>query len=121
MSLCPHTTLAPKSGTYYIRLMRIIARKTLVDFWSQPSRGDAKADLTAWFNAVNGPGCDWATPADVKASYRNASIVADNRVVFNIHGNTYRLVVKINYPYRVVYIRWIGTHAAYDKIDVTKV
>tara|TARA_E500000318_G_scaffold11470_1_gene10056 strand:+ start:1839 stop:2144 length:306 start_codon:yes stop_codon:yes gene_type:complete len=101
--------------------MRIIARKTLVDFWSQPNRGDAKADLAAWFNAVNGPGCDWATPADVKASYRNASIVADNRVVFNIHGNRYRLVVKINYPYRVVYIRWIGTHAAYDKIDVTKV
>jgi len=101
--------------------MRVIARKTLVNFRSQPNRGGAKADLTAWFIAVNGQLCDWATPADVKASYRNASIVADNRVVFNIHGNKYRRVVKINYPNRVVYIRWIGTRAAYDKINVTKV
>lgn len=83
--------------------MRIIARQTLVNFWSQPNQRDAEADLTAWFNAVNGKTCDWATPADVKAAYRNASIVRDNRVVFNIHGNTYRLVVKINYPHRVVY------------------
>ena len=109
------------SGNCYIHRMRIIARQTLVNFWSQPNQRDAEADLTAWFNAVNGKTCYWATPADVKAAYRNASIVRDNRVAFNIHGNTYRLVVKINYPHRVVYIRWIGTHAAYDRIDVTTV
>jgi mRNA interferase HigB len=101
--------------------MRIISRHALVNFWSQPNRGDAEADLTAWYNVVKGKKCDWATPADVKASYGNASIVTNNRVVFNIHGNKYRLVVKINYPARIVFIRWIGTHAEYDKIDVTTV
>lgn len=104
-----------------IQTVRIIAKKTLVDFWSRPNRGDAEADLRAWHDRVAQRTSDWATPADVKAAYGNASIVADNRVVFNIHGNAYRLVVKINYPYRVVYIRWIGTHAEYDKLDVTKV
>ena len=108
-------------GIAYFPIMRIIKRKTLVDFWTQPNQQDAEADLTAWFENVDGEKCDWATPADVKATYGNASIVADNRVVFDIHGNKYRLVVKINYPYRVVYIRWIGTHKAYDKIDVTQV
>lgn len=57
----------------------------------------------------------------MKAKYRNASIVGDNRVVFNIKGNDYRLVVKINYPLRVVYIRFVGTHAAYDRINVEEV
>ena len=60
-------------------------------------------------------------PAQVKEKYRNASIVEDSRVVFNIKGNDYRLVVKINYPYRVVYVRFVGTHAEYDEIDVEEV
>ena len=64
---------------------------------------------------------DWDSPAKVKAKYRSASIVGGNRVVFNIKGNDYRLVVKINYPYRVVYIRFVGTHAEYDDIDVEEV
>ena len=61
---------------------------------------------------------DWSTPAEVKQDFRNASILKDSRVVFNIAGNKYRLVVWINYPCRVVYIRFIGTHAQYDQIDV---
>ena len=61
---------------------------------------------------------DWAAQQDVKRDFRNASILKDRRVVFNIAGNKYRLVVWINYAYRVVYIRFIGTHAQYDKIDV---
>ena len=93
----------------------------MVDFWSLPGREDSKADLTAWFNNVKSRTCDWQTTHDVKASYGNASIVAGNRVVFNIHGNKYRLVVKINYPHRIVYVRWIGTHADYDTIDVTSI
>lgn len=92
-----------------------------MDYWSRRGRQDSRADLTAWFDAVRQKNCDWSSPADVKASYRNASIVGDNSVVFNIHGNRYRLIVKINYPFRVVYVRWIGTHAEYDTIDVTAV
>lgn len=64
---------------------------------------------------------DWAAPRDVKRDIRNASILKDGRVVFNIAGNKYRLVVWINYAYRVVYIRAIGTHAQYDKIDVQNI
>ena len=64
---------------------------------------------------------DWDTPAKVKGKYGSASIVGNNRVVFNIKGNAHRLVVAINYPYRVVYIRFVGTHAEYDGIDVEEV
>jgi mRNA interferase HigB len=61
---------------------------------------------------------DWRTPGDVKHVYANASVVGENRVVFNVGGNKYRLVVAINYPFRICYIRFIGTHQAYDRVDV---
>ena len=64
---------------------------------------------------------DWSSPAEVKADFRSASILRDGRAVFNIAGNKYRLVVWINYAYRVVYIRFIGTHAQYDRIDAQKI
>lgn len=99
--------------------MRIIARSTLKKFWSRAAFGDAEQPLKAWFRETLQ--ADWASPAEVKAQFRSASIVGDGRVVFNIAGNKYRLVVRINYPYRVVYIRFVGTHGQYDEIDVTKV
>jgi mRNA interferase HigB len=99
--------------------MRIIARKTLRQFWQRARYRDAEQPLKAWFREV--AHADWSDPGDVKRAYRNASVVGDGRVVFNIAGNKYRLVVRINYPYRVVYIRFIGSHKDYDKIDVTKV
>jgi mRNA interferase HigB len=97
--------------------MRIIAKGTLRDFWGLFP--DAEESLLAWYREVEKE--DWDTPAKVKAKYRNASIVGDNRVVFNIKGNDYRLVVKLNYEYRVVYVRFVGTHANYDKINVEEV
>ncbi len=97
--------------------MRIIANGTLRDFWGLFP--DAEESLLAWYREVEKE--DWDTPAKVKAKYGNASIVGDNRVVFNIKGNDYRLVVKINYEYRVVYVRFVGTHAKYDKINVEEV
>jgi len=75
--------------------------------------------LKAWFKIASA--ADWASPAAIRADYGNASILEHNRVCFNIGGNKYRLVVQINYPYRVVYIRFIGTHAEYDTIDVATV
>lgn len=97
--------------------MRIIARKTLREFWEK--HPDVEQPLKAWFReAAN---ADWASPAAIKAVYRSASLVGGNRVVFNIAGNKYRLVVKINYAYRVLYVRFIGTHRQYDGIDVTEV
>jgi mRNA interferase HigB len=100
----------------YHRLVRVIAVSTLRAFWEKnPDYGDAKDPLLAWYRyALN---ADWASPADVKAMFAHASILRDGRAVFNIAGNKYRLVVWINYSYRVVYIRFIGTHAQYDRID----
>jgi mRNA interferase HigB len=96
--------------------VRIIALSTLKAFWeASPAQADAREPLLAWYrHAVK---ADWASPAAVKADFRSASVPKDGRVVFNIAGNKYRLVVWINYPYRVVYVRFIGTHAAYDAID----
>ena len=96
--------------------MRIIALSTLKVFWGEnPDVADAKEPVLAWYrHALK---ARWASPADVKADFGQASILRDGRVVFNIAGNKYRLVVWINYSYRVVYIRFIGTHAQYDRID----
>jgi mRNA interferase HigB len=80
---------------------------------------DAREPLMAWFRQVRQ--ADWAKPADVKRAIRSASILKDGRAVFNIAGNKYRIVVWINYPYRVVYIRFIGTHRQYDTIDAQNV
>lgn len=96
--------------------MRVIALSTLKSFWEQNSgRIDAKEPVLAWYRQISK--ADWASPADLKADFGSASILRDGRVVFNIAGNKYRLVTWINYPYRVVYIRFIGTHAEYDAID----
>jgi mRNA interferase HigB len=99
--------------------MRIIAKKTLREFWEQPQYRDAEQPLKAWYKVTEA--ADWATPADVRAAYGNASILAHHRVCFNIGGNKYRLVAHINYPYRVVYIRFIGTHVAYNRTDANTV
>jgi mRNA interferase HigB len=95
--------------------MRIIALGTLKTFYEQHRYADAEQPLSQWYVYVKN--ADWTSPSDVKANFGGASILKCNRVVFNIGGNKYRLVVKINYAYRVVYIRFIGTHEAYDLIN----
>lgn len=97
--------------------MRIIARKALIQFWdSHPKYADAQSPLEAWYHEVKR--ANWSNPADIKEQYRSASIVKNGRVVFNIAGNKYRLVVYINFPKQIVYICFVGTHAQYDQIDV---
>ncbi len=96
--------------------MRVIAVSTLKTFWTgHPEYQDAEGPTLAWYRDVLK--ADWSKPNDVKAQFGSASILQDGRVVFNIAGNKYRIVVWINYPYRVVYIRFIGTHKQYDAID----
>lgn len=95
--------------------MHVIKRKTLVEFFQQPGCQDAKGPLEAWYYEAKH--AQWACPADIKAQYGSASILKDNRVVFNIAGNKYRLVVRINYDSKTVFVRFIGTHREYDKID----
>jgi mRNA interferase HigB len=95
--------------------MHVIKRKALIEFYNQPDHQDAKGPLEAWYYEARH--AQWASPADVKAMYGSASILKDNRVVFNIAGNKYRLVVRINYNSKTVFVRFIGTHKEYDEID----
>lgn len=92
--------------------MRILSRSSLRDFWE--THPDAEEPLKTWYYEASRS--NWQTPADVKA-HRNASIIANNRVVFNIKGNSYRLIVAIRYDLGIIFIRFIGTHAEYDKVD----
>lgn len=100
--------------------VRIIALSTIKAFVAHgAAHADGREPLMAWYRQVKA--ADWATPAHVKRDVGTASILRDGRVVFNIAGNKYRVVVWINYPYRVVYIRFIGTHRQYDAIDAQTV
>lgn len=96
--------------------MRVIALRTLKRFLdSKAEHVDAREPTLAWYQQVLK--ADWATPAEVKRDVGSASILKDGRVAFNVAGNKYRIVVWINYPYRIVYVRFIGTHRQYDRID----
>ena len=100
--------------------MRVIALRTLKSFLdSKPEHADARDSTLAWYRQVQQ--ADWVSPSDVKRDVGSASILTDGRVVFNIAGNKYRVVAWINYPYRVVYIRFIGTHLQYDRIDAQSI
>lgn len=98
--------------------MRIFSRGTLIEFWRK--HPDSQAALRLWFSLVER--ASWAGPADIRAMFGSADFLQDNRVVFDIRGNTYRLIAQIKYgPLFLVYIRFIGTHAEYDRIDASTV
>ncbi len=96
--------------------MRVIAKSTLKAFWLR--HPDAEGPLLAWYREVEKE--DWDTPAKVKQKYGSASFVGD-RIVFNIKGNKYRLVVHVNFGFRLVFVKFIGTHKQYDAIDVKEI
>lgn len=97
--------------------MRVIAKRTLRDFWT--IHADAEQQLTAWFRETEKG--NWQSINDLKKEYPSASILKDNRVVFNIKGNKYRLIVKLNLEYNLCWIRFIGTHSEYDKINANEI
>lgn len=97
--------------------MKVIAVGTLRDFWAE--HPDAEQPLRAWHDEAKA--AEWRTPNDVKAQYGTASFVANNRVIFNIKGNDYRLIVAIAYNTGIIFIKFIGTHAEYDKVDAATV
>ncbi|MDE0690105.1 MAG: type II toxin-antitoxin system HigB family toxin [Candidatus Poribacteria bacterium] len=97
--------------------MRIISRRVLREFWAR--HPNAEGSLQAWY--ANVKRAKWRTPSEVKAIYRNASFIGNNRVVFNIKGNSYRLVAAINYQYGIVYVRFVGTHQAYNRINAATI
>lgn len=97
--------------------MRVIAKRTLREFWEK--HADSEQQLKAWYNEAEQ--ANWKTPNVIKKEYPSASIVEGNRMIFNIKGNHYRLIVRINYKHGLVWIRFIGTHAEYNKVDATKI
>jgi len=96
--------------------MRIIAFRTLRAFYQKPEYSDSETSLRAWYHDAKA--AEWKSSNELKQQFSNASIVGDGRVVFNIKGNDYRLVVAIDYEFQVIFIRFVGTHQQYDKINV---
>ena len=100
-------------------LMRVIAKRSLKQFWERPGCGDARGPLHSWYDeAVK---ATWRSPQDIKDQYASASICVNNRVVFNVGGNKYRLVVEMQYQAGIAWVKFVGTHAQYDRIDVENV
>ena len=97
--------------------LRVVAKKILRDFWE--IHGDCEQQLKSWFQEAST--AEWKNPNQIKLDYPSASILNDNRIVFNIKGNNYRLIVKVTYEYQMIWIRFIGTHAAYDKINANEI
>lgn len=97
--------------------MRVISKKILREFWKKHS--DCEQQLKSWFQETSK--AEWKNPNDIKCEYPSASFLVGNRVVFNIKGNNYRIIAKINYEYQMVWIRFVGKHADCDKIDATKI
>jgi mRNA interferase HigB len=96
---------------------RIFAKSTLKEYWEK--HPDSEQFLKTWYNtAMNSV---WRTPNEVKNTYPNASILKDSRIVFNIKGNSYRLIVKFNFEKQWIFIKFIGTHAEYDRIDANTI
>ncbi|MFZ4832381.1 type II toxin-antitoxin system HigB family toxin [Rouxiella sp. Mn2063] len=99
--------------------MRLIALSVIREFWENPQHYNAEQSLKAWVDEVRT--ANWQNPADIKEKYRNASILKNRRVVFNIKGNEYRIVVAIAYQLGIVYVKFIGTHQQYDAIDANTI
>ena len=97
--------------------MRVIAKKALREFWME--HADCEQQLKAWYRETEKS--EWGNTNEIKKEYPSASILGSNRVVFNIKGNNYRLIVKINFHYQMIWIRFIGTHKEYDRIDAKQI
>jgi mRNA interferase HigB len=102
-----------------LKAVRVISAKKLKDFWSKPAYRDSEQSLRAWFaEAKKG---NWSSPHEIKSTYGTASAIGNERIVFNICGNKYRLVVAVKYDFKICYVRFIGTHRQYDEINVKEV
>ena len=97
--------------------VRVIAKKILRDFWTKHK--DCEHQLKSWYHEAEL--ADWKSPKEIKKEFAPASFLQNNRVVFNIKGNNYRLIVRVNYDYGIIWIRFMGTHQQYDKVDANTI
>lgn len=93
--------------------MNVVAKKTLQAFWTKHPA--SKASLAAWYDHAKG--ADWRSPQDIKDDFRSVDFVGDNRVIFDVGGNNYRIVARISYTFKQVMVKFVGTHKEYDRID----
>ncbi|CEG60245.1 type II toxin-antitoxin system HigB family toxin [Legionella micdadei] len=103
----------------YNQTMRIIAKSRLKKYWETPGNEHLKSYLSEWYHF-----CEkqiWRTPQEVKDTLRNASIIASNRVIFNIKGNDYRIICAMDYPRLAMFIKFVGTHKEYDRVNASEV
>lgn len=116
------TTKSYHFGNFFVIFVpkinvRVIAKRTLRDFWKK--HADSEQQLTSWYQETEK--AEWNSIHELKTEYPNASILKDNRIVFNVKGNNYRLIVKFNFEFQICWIRFIGTHAEYDKINANEI
>lgn len=97
--------------------MRVIARNILISFWKKYP--DVEQQLKSWYDEVLN--AHWKSPNELKEQFRNASVITNKRIVFNIKGNSYRLIADIEYRIGIIFVIWIGTHNEYDKINVKEI
>jgi mRNA interferase HigB len=98
-------------------MFRILSKSHLRDFWE--IHNDSESYLKKWYEVAKK--ANWQTPAEVKVDFPTASVLKDSRMVFNIKGNDYRLIAKFNFEYQLIYVRFVGTHSEYDKVDANTV
>jgi mRNA interferase HigB len=119
----PQAEINYRFGNFFIKFasnncdVRVIAKRTLRDFWEKHS--DCEEQLKSWYRETEKS--EWSNINELKSEYPSASILKDNRIVYNIKGNNYRLIVKFNFEFQICWIRFIGTHAEYDKIDANSI
>ncbi|MEN8134937.1 MAG: type II toxin-antitoxin system HigB family toxin [Thermodesulfobacteriota bacterium] len=99
--------------------MRIVAKSRLRKYWEKHGNEKSQVPLNEWYHFCSKQ--SWLTPQDIKNTFRHASFIGDNRVVFNIKGNTYRIICAVDYPRQAMFVKFVGTHAEYDAIDVKEV
>lgn len=104
---------------WYTLRVRVISVKKLREFWSKSAYRDSKKSLRAWYSEAKKG--DWSSPHAIKSAYRTASVIGSERIIFNICGNKYRLVVAVKYEFKIFYIRFIGTHQQYNEIDAKEI
>ena len=99
--------------------MRIFSKSTLIKFWKQKAYKDSEQPLKAWYDEIHK--ANWKSPNEVKKQYRNVSVIGKERLVFNIAGNKYRLIVAVKYKYQRMFICFVGTHRQYDKVNTEEI
>jgi len=116
-SIFGNIALVPELGTHYVECVNVVSIKRLQEFWARHPK--AKPSLSGWYKIVKA--AEWTSPQDIRDQFNSVDFVSDNRVIFDVGGNNYRVVARVSYTYKQVLVKFVGTHKEYDDIDPEKV